>query len=52
MKQVAKCGILRAAYDSLSESMFRQADSELYTMKRRRVLLAESNKMPGSRAVA
>jgi diguanylate cyclase (GGDEF)-like protein/PAS domain S-box-containing protein len=35
------------------ESLLREADSELYTMKRRRVLLAESNEpLPGGRAVA
>jgi diguanylate cyclase (GGDEF)-like protein/PAS domain S-box-containing protein len=35
------------------ESLLREADSELYTMKRRRILLAEANKaLPGSRAVA
>jgi diguanylate cyclase (GGDEF)-like protein/PAS domain S-box-containing protein len=35
------------------ENLLREADSELYTMKRRRVLLAESNKaLPSSGAVA
>jgi diguanylate cyclase (GGDEF)-like protein/PAS domain S-box-containing protein len=35
------------------ESLLREADSELYTMKHRRVLLAEANEpLPGSRVVA